>query len=98
MSSLNRYEIKIKNFNTKTPCDGFYVLTGLTDSIIDADYIDGEMELLPIEEDYIFDVIVGSTVTHIYVFIVHCDGLTDPKLQGGYQLTLVKLDCPETEE
>lgn len=101
MPSLTQYQITISNFSGKTPCEGYYIYTGLTHNIDDADYINGSAILIPISNTYTFTINVLDTIPQIFVFIEHCDGHINPipnptpKLQGGYQLALVDLRCDD---
>jgi hypothetical protein len=99
MSSLKEYQINIKNFIGETPCDGYYILTGLTQDISSSDYINGVETLTPISTGYTFNLIIDDTISHIFLFIEHCDGSIvpvpnpTPKSQGSYQISFVDLTC-----
>jgi hypothetical protein len=100
--SLCQYQITINNFTgTTTPCDGYYVYTGLTTDITTSNYINDTTSLIPIINGYIFTIILPCSIEKIYLFIEHCDGhttstpSTTPKLQGGYQIVGVNLTCDD---
>jgi hypothetical protein len=100
--SLCQYQITINNFTgTTTPCDGYYVYTGLTTDITTSNYINDTTSLIPIVNGYIFTIILSCSIEKIYLFIEHCDGhttstpSTTPKLQGGYQIISVNLKCDD---
>jgi hypothetical protein len=99
MSTLKQYQIKIKNFTSKTPCDGFYVLTGMTQNINIAGYIYGTPTLYPITVEFTFNLEIESDESKIFVFVKHCDDtpppIINPKLIGAYQLALVDLTCDD---
>ena len=99
MSTLKEYQINVINFIGETPCEGYYVLTGLTEDILDSNYINNNQELIVISTGYSFNLIIEDTIQFLYVFIEHCDGSIipvpdpEPKLQGGYQISLIDLRC-----
>jgi len=101
MPSINQYQITISNFSGNTPCEGYYIYTGLTHNIDDADYINGSATLIPISTGYTFNVNVLDTYPQIFLFVEHCDGHINPipgstpKLQGGYQMALLDLRCDD---
>jgi hypothetical protein len=101
MPSPIQYQITISNFSGNTPCEGYYIYTGLTHNIDDADYINGTEILIPITTGYTFNVTVLDSIPQIFLFVEHCDGHINPvpnstpKLQGGYQLALVDLRCTD---
>jgi hypothetical protein len=96
---LKEYQINIGNFIGETPCEGYYILTGLTQDISEANYINGVETLIPISTGHTFNLTIDDTITHIFLFIEHCDGSivpipnSEPKLQGGYQMSFVDLTC-----
>ena len=101
MPSLRNYQITISNFSGKTPCNGYYIYTGLTQNISGANYINNTQTLIPISTGYTFNISLMDNIPQIYVFVEHCDGHINPvpgdtpKLQGGYQLSLVDLRCDD---
>jgi hypothetical protein len=101
MSLVKNYRIEIKNFNRTTTCNDYYLLTGYTNNINNANYIDGTPILYPIINGYTINLQIDSTITYIFLFIEHCDGRVgsitnaDPKKQGGYQLVFVDLTCDD---
>jgi hypothetical protein len=101
MPSLITYSVTISSFTGKTPCNGYYIYTGLTHNIDDANYINGVEMLIPISTGYTFFVSLMDNIPQMFVFVEHCDGHINPvpssvpKLQGGYQLALVDLRCSD---
>ena len=95
MPSLKTYQLTVTNFVGTTPCGGYYIYTGLTTNINDADYIYGSATLIPIPlSGYTFFVDVDSSLTNIYLFVEHCDGHNNEDInQGGYQISFVDLRC-----
>lgn len=104
MPSYSQYQITINNFTGHTPCDGYYVYTGLTSDINNSSYLNGITTLIPIVSGYTFTVTILSSISYIYLFIEHCDGHVTsvpsslPKLQGGYQVEKVDLRCDDCYE
>jgi hypothetical protein len=96
-----QYQITITNFSGNTPCEGYYIYTGLTQNIDDADYINGSATLIPITTGYTFNAEILDSISQIFVFVEHCDEHINPipnpspKLQGGYQLSMVDLRCDD---
>ena len=101
MPSLVTYSVTISNFTGKTPCNGYYIYTGLTHNINDANYLNGIETLIPISSGYTFNISLMDNIPQMFVFVEHCDGHINPvpqsapKLQGGYQLALVDLRCDD---
>jgi hypothetical protein len=95
MSTFKNYEIEIKNFDTQSPCLGFFILTGLTNNIDDADYINGTPTLHPINNGFSFNLEITSNNSEVFVFIMHCDNdpLINPNLKKMFQLSMVDLRC-----
>ena len=97
----SQYQITINNFTGQTPCNGYYVYTGLTTNINNAGFINEITTLIPIVNGYVFTIELLSSISKIYLFIEHCDGhvnsvpSTTPKLQGGYQIVSVNLTCSD---
>jgi hypothetical protein len=92
--SLKTYEITISSLTLQTPCDGFYIYTGLTANILQALPINGTPILIPITTGYTFNIEIDDTYQFMFVFIVHCDGYdVNENLQGGYQVSIVDLRC-----
>ena len=95
----SQYQITINNFTGQTPCNGYYVYTGLTTDVNNANFINGITSLIPIVNGYVFNVQLLSSISKIYLFIEHCDGhipsVPIPKLQGGYQIVSVDLTCSD---
>jgi hypothetical protein len=95
----SQYQITINNFTGQTPCNGYYVYTGLTTNINNAGFINEITTLIPIVNGYSFTIELLSSISKIYLFIEHCDGHVNsvpsnsPKLQGGYQIVSVNLTC-----
>lgn len=104
MPSYSQYQITINNFTGYTPCNGYYIYTGLTTNINNANYLNGITTLIPVVSGYTFTVTILSSISHIYLFIEHCDGHISsvpssvPKLQGGYQIERVDLRCDDCYE
>ena len=104
MSSYCQYEITITDFTGNTPCNGYYVYTGLTTNINGANYINGINGLIPIVNGYTFIIVLLCSISKIYLFIEHCDGHVNsvpdsiPKFQGGYQLSTIDLRCDDCYE
>lgn len=101
MPSLVTYSVTISNFSGKTPCNGYYVYTGLTHEIGSANYVNNIQTLIPITTGYTFYISLMDNIPQMFVFVEHCDGHINPvptsvpKLQGGYQLALVDLRCDD---
>lgn len=99
MPSLNLYQVTVSNLTGSTPCGGYFIYTGLTQNIDDAEYLNGVEALISISTGYTFYVEVMDDISQIFVFVEHCDGHINsipestPKLQGGYQMSLVDLRC-----
>lgn len=99
MSSYSQYSITINNFTGYTPCDGYYIYTGLTNNISNANYLNGISSLIPVSNGYTFTITLLSSISFIYLFIEHCDRhiisvpSSTPKLQGGYQVEKLDLRC-----
>lgn len=93
--STKRYQITISSLTFKTPCDGFYIYTGLTQNISQASTIgDSVPTLVPITSGYSFNIEIDDSYQFIFVFIIHCDGYDiNQNLQGGYQISIVDLRC-----
>ena len=104
MPSYSQYRIIINNFTGYTPCNGYYIYTGLTTNINNANYLNGITTLIPVVSGYSFTVTILSSISHIYLFIEHCDRHISsvpssvPKLQGGYQIERVDLRCDDCYE
>jgi hypothetical protein len=97
MPTLKTYQLTVSNFIGITPCSGYYIYTGLTSNIDDADYINGSPVLIPIPPmGYSFFVDVDLSLTNIYLFVEHCDGHNNSNInQGGYQMSYVDLRCSD---
>lgn len=96
---FKQYQITITNFTSNTPCSGFFVLTGLTENINNAEHINGLPILHNISNGFNFTLEVDSDKSKIFLFVGHCDNtpppIINPKLQGGYQLSLLDLTCDD---
>lgn len=90
------YKITVTSFTSQTPCDGFYVQTGLTQNISESSPINGTPTLIPITTGYTFNVDVDDIYEFIFIFIIHCDGYdVNQNLQGGYQVSIADLRCTD---
>jgi len=95
MSTI-KYKLTINSFTSRTPCEGFYVHTGITHNIELSSPINGIETLIPISSGTTFNIDVSSEYQFIYLFIIHCDGYdTSENLQGGYQVSIVDLRCTD---
>jgi hypothetical protein len=98
MPTLKTYQVTVNNnFVGYTPCGGYYIYTGLTSNIDDANSINGSSVLIPIPPTgYSFFVDVDLSIKNIYLFVEHCDGhYNSQKNQGGYQISYVDLRCSD---
>ena len=83
-------ELIISNFIESTPCTGYYIYTGLTSNISDANYLNGFATLIsPLFTTFTLN--LSPSIKNIYLFIEHCDG----RVQGGYQMSYVDLRCSD---
>ena len=95
----SQYQITISNFTGSTPCTTYDVYTGITHSIDSATFVETVQSTSISGHTIQLD--VDSSYTHVYLFVEHCDGHINsvpnstPKLQGGYQVTLVDLRCTD---
>jgi hypothetical protein len=92
---MSLHQITVNNFIGTTPCSGYYIYTGLTTNINDADYINGSATLIAIPPNgYTFTITIDPTIKNIYLFVEHCDGHDNSETnQGGYQMSYVDLRC-----
>jgi hypothetical protein len=92
---MSLHQITVNNFIGTTPCNGYYIYTGLTTNINDANYINGSATLIPIPPNgYTFTITIDPTIKNIYLFVEHCDGHNNSNMnQGGYQMSYVDLRC-----
>jgi len=92
---MSLHQITVNNFIGTTPCNGYYIYTGLTTNINDAGYINGTATLIPIPSSgYTFTITIDPAIKNIYVFVEHCDGHDNSETnQGGYQMSYVDLRC-----
>ena len=66
---MSTYQITVNNFIGTTPCSGYYIYTGLTTNIDDANYINGSASLIPIPPSgYTFSLTISSSIKNIYLF------------------------------
>jgi hypothetical protein len=83
-------ELRISDFIGTTPCTGYYIYTGLTSNISDANYLNGFATLIsPLFTTFTLN--LSPSIENIYLFIEHCDG----RIQGGYQMSYVDLRCSD---
>ena len=96
---MSTYQITVNNFIGTTPCGGYYIYTGLTTNINDADYINGSETLITIPPSgYTFSLTISSLIKNIYLFVEHCDCHDNSETnQGGYQMSYVDLRCSDCE-
>ena len=88
-------QLTISNFIESTPCTGYYIYTGLTTNISDANYVNGSAVLFS-PSFTTFTLNVSPSIKNIYLFIEHCDGRNNSAtLQGGYQMSYVDLRCSD---
>ena len=88
-------QLTISNFIESTPCTGYYIYTGLTSNISDANYVNGSAVLFS-PSFTTFTLNVNPSIKNIYLFIEHCDGRNNSAtLQGGYQMSYVDLRCSD---
>lgn len=88
-------QLTISNFIESTPCTGYYIYTGLTSNISDANYVNGSAVLVS-PSFTTFTLNVSPSIKNIYLFIEHCDGRNNSAtLQGGYQMSYVDLRCSD---
>ncbi len=93
----SQYQVTISNFTGSTPCTSYDVYTGTTHDVNSATFVDTVSSSLILGHTITLN--IDSSYTHVYLFIEHCDGHINsvpnatPKLQGGYQVTLVDLRC-----
>jgi hypothetical protein len=91
------YQVTISNFTGSTPCTSYDIYTGVTHVVDNATFV--ETVSSSTISGHTVNLSVDSSYTHVYLFIEHCDGhinsvpTSTPKLQGGYQVTLVDLRC-----
>lgn len=89
MSLIKTYDVTLSNFIDSTPCSGYYVYTGLTSNFNNANYINGNSSLIPITgTTYTFQLGAESSITSVFVFIEHCDGVS-------YRMSLIDLRCSD---
>ena len=93
------YQVTISNFTGSTPCTSYDIYTGVTHVVDNATFV--ETVSPSTISGHTVNLSVDSSYTHVYLFIEHCDGHINsvpnstPKLQGGYQVTLVDLTCDD---
>ena len=93
----SQYQVTISNFTGSTPCTSYDVYTGTTHDVNSATFVDTVSSSSILGHTITLN--IDSSYTHVYLFIEHCDGHINsvpnatPKLQGGYQVTLVDLRC-----
>lgn len=89
MALIKTYSVTISNFQNLSPCSGYYVYTGLTSNFNNANYINGLNSLTTITgSTYTFQLDVLSTITSVFVFIEHCDGVS-------HRTSLLDLRCSD---
>ena len=85
MALIKTYNVTISNFAGLTPCSGYYIYTGLTSNISNANYINGNSSLIPITgTTYSFQLDAESSITSVFVFIKHCE-------IDSYKMSLIDL-------
>ena len=79
----------ISNFAGLTPCSGYYIYTGLTSNINNANYINGNSSLIPITgTTYTFQLNANTSITSVFIFIKHCE-------IDSYKMSLIDLRCSD---
>lgn len=95
----SQYQITLSSFTGATPCGTYDILTGTTYDVNLATFV--ETVSSSTISGHTLSLSVDSSYTHVYLFVEHCDGhissvpSSTPKLQGGYQVTLVDLRCDD---
>lgn len=79
-------------------CTGYYIKSGTTTEVRDADFIKGDNSLYPFNVGpYTFDIIFEEPINEMYLFLIHCDGVEGDgeTRQGGYQVKRLDLTCDD---
>ena len=89
MALIKTYNVTISNFAGLTPCSGYYIYTGLTSNINNANYINGNSSLISITgTTYTFQLNAESSITSVFIFIKHCE-------IESYKMSLIDLRCSD---